>query len=175
MRQLPTKGKVMKRSTRATLAVFVILAASAALAQSDAQKSFDQLKSLAGIWEGKNSMNQAIQVSFKVIANGSAVMSEISGHGEDMITMFHLDGPNKLVLTHYCPSGNQPRMQATTSADGKTITFNFVDATNLASLDVGHMHRVAITVLDANHHTEEWSYADHGKDMKELFDLRRKM
>lgn len=165
----------MKNSTRVTLALFAILAASAAWAQSDAQKSFDQLKALAGTWEGKNSRNEPLQVSFRVTANGTAVMSEISGHGEDMITMFHLDGPNKLVLTHYCPSGNQPRMQASASPDGKIITFNFVDATGLASLDAGHMHRVAITVLDANHHTEEWSYADHGKEMKELFDLKRKM
>jgi hypothetical protein len=166
----------MKRSSRVALAFFVILAATAALAQSDAQKSFDQLKSLAGTWEGKNSQGEPLQVSFKVTSGGSTVMSEIAGHGKDnMITMFHLDGSSKLVLTHYCGAGNQPRMQASSSADGKTITFNFLDATNLASPDAGHMHRVAITVLDANHHTEEWSFADHGKEMKELFDLHRKM
>jgi len=165
----------MKTSNRIVLAFFVILAATALLAQSDAQKSFDQLKSLAGTWEGKNSMGEPVQVSFKVTSNGSAVMSEIAGHGEDMITMFHLDGPNKLRLTHYCATGNQPRMQASASPDGKTITFNFLDATNLASPDAGHMQRLAITVLDANHHAEEWTFADHGKEMKELFDLRRKM
>ena len=165
----------MKKSNRISFAVFVMLAATAVLAQSSAQKSFDQLKSLAGNWEGKNSRNEPLQVSFKVTANGTAVMSEIAGHGEDMVTMFHLDGPNKLVLTHYCPSGNQPRMQASASPDGKTITFNFTDATSLDSPDAGHMHRVAITVLDANHHIEEWNYVDHGKEMKEVFDLHRKM
>ncbi len=166
----------MKKSNHLAVAFFVIAAATAALAQSDAQKSFDQLKSLAGTWEGKNSLGEQLQVSFKVTSGGSAVMSEIAGHGNDnMITMFHLDGPNKLVLTHYCGAGNQPRMQASASPDGKTITFNFLDATNLASPDAGHMHRVAISVLDANHHTEEWSFADHGKEMKELFDLHRKM
>jgi hypothetical protein len=166
----------MKKSNHLAVAFFVILAASAVVAQSDAQKSFDQLKSLAGTWEGKNSLGEPLQVSFKVTSGGSAVMSEIAGHGNDnMITMFHLDGPNKLVLTHYCGAGNQPRMQASASPDGKAITFNFLDATNLASPDAGHMHRVAITVLDANHHTEEWTFADHGKEMKELFDLHRKM
>jgi hypothetical protein len=166
----------MKKSNHLAVAFFVILAASAVVAQSDAQKSFDQLKSLAGTWEGKNSLGEPLQVSFKVTSGGSAVMSEIAGHGNDnMITMFHLDGPNKLVLTHYCGAGNQPRMQASASPDGKAITFNFLDATNLASPDAGHMHRVALTVLDANHHTEEWTFADHGKEMKELFDLHRKM
>jgi hypothetical protein len=26
---------------------------------------------------------------------------------------------------------------------------------------------------DANHHTEEWTFLDHGKEMKEAFDLQR--
>jgi hypothetical protein len=157
------------------VACFVILAACAVSAQSDAQKSFDQIKSLAGAWEGKNSQSQPLQVSFKVTSNGSAVMSEISGHGDDMISMIHFDGRNKLLLTHYCSAGNQPRMVASASPDGKTITFNFLDATNLASADAGHMQHVAFTILDANHHTEEWSFNDHGKEMKEFFDLHRKM
>ena len=66
-------------------------------------------------------------------------------------------------------------MQAAVSPDGKTITFSFLDATNLAAPDAGHMHRMTLTLLDENHHTEEWSYIDHGKEMKEVFDLRRKM
>jgi hypothetical protein len=165
----------MTKSNRLALALLLILAATAALGQSDAQKSFDQLKSLAGTWEGKNSMGEPLQVSFRVTSNGSAVMSEIIGHSEDMISMIHLDGPNRLMLTHYCASGNQPRMQARTSPDGKAITFDFVDATNLATPDAGHMRSVVIAVLDPNHHTEEWTFTDHGKEMKELFDLRRKM
>ena len=162
------------KSLRLALPLFLLIAASAALAQSGAQKSFDQLKSLAGSWEGKNSQGHALQVTFQDTAGGSALMSEIHGHGsEDMISMFHLDGPNRLILTHYCTSGNQPRMQATASPDGKTITFDFFDATNLATPDAGHMQRVVFTVIDANHHTEDWTFADHGKEMKEFFDLRR--
>jgi len=164
----------MKKVTRIVFALFVVAASTAALAQSSAQKSFEQLKSLAGAWEGKNSKGEALQVSFKVTSNGSAVMSEIASHGDNMITMFNLDGPNKLVLTHYCSAGNQPRMQASTSADGKTVTFDFMDATNLASPDAGHMRGVAIAMLDGNHHTEVWTFDDHGKQMQEVFDLRRK-
>jgi len=165
----------MTRSIRVAFVLFVVWTAAAALAQEGAKKSFEQLKSLAGSWEGKNSMGEALQVSFKVTSGGSALLSEIQGHGEDMITMFHLDGPNKLELTHYCGAGNQPRMLATISPDGKTITFDYQDATNLASPDAGHMQRVVIAILDTNHHTEEWTFADHGKQTKELEDLRRKM
>jgi hypothetical protein len=162
------------KSLRIALALFLLATATAALAQSAAQKSFDQLKTLTGSWEGKTADGKPVKVFFRDTAGGSALMSEILGHGpENMVSMFHLDGPNRLLLTHYCGAGNQPRMTATASPDGKAITFDFLDATNLASPDAGHMQRVIFTVIDANHHTEDWTFADHGKEMKEFFDLRR--
>ncbi len=161
------------KSIRIALSVFVL--AAAALAQTSAQKSFDQLKTLAGSWQGKNSEGKPLQVSFRDTAGGSALMAEIHGGGhENMISMFHLDGPNRLMLTHYCGAGNQPRMTATTSPDGKTITFDFLDATNLSTPDSGRMQRVVLTILDASHHTEDWTFAAApGKEMKEFFDLKR--
>jgi len=65
-------------------------------------------------------------------------------------------------------------MQASSSPDGKTITFDFVDATNLDSPDAGHMQRVVFTIRDANHHSEDWHFLDHGKEIVEKFDLERK-
>jgi hypothetical protein len=171
MPMLPANFKQL----RAVLAVLVVFTCAAAGAQSGAQKSYAQIKSLDGAWEGKTSEGKPVKVSFRSTAGGSSVMSEIMGMGhEDMVTMFYLDGPDKLMLTHYCGAGNQPRMRASVSPDGKTLTFDFVDATNLASLEDGHMNRVAFSMLDANHHTEEWTFVDHGKDMKEVFDLWRK-
>jgi hypothetical protein len=156
------------------ICLLLTLCTTAVFAQTDAQKSFDQLKSLDGSWEGKNSQGEPVQVSYRMTAGGSALMSEINGHGEDMISMIHFDGPNRLLLTHYCAAGNQPRMQASGSPDGKTITFNFLDATNLDNPQSGHMDHVVIAMLDANHHTEEWNFTDHGKQMKEVFELTRK-
>lgn len=154
------------------LAAFA-LAAVAASAQTDAQKAFNAIKNMPGTWEGKTPDGRDVRVDFKVTAGGSAVMSEILGH-EDMVSMFHLDGANRLLLTHYCAAGNQPRMEASVSPDGKTITFTFVDATNLATPDAGHMQRMILTMIDENHHTEEWVFADHGTEHRETFDLRRK-
>jgi hypothetical protein len=159
---------------RIALSFLVLFAASVVIAQTSAQKSFDQLKSLEGSWEGKKADGTLVQVSFRDVAGGSALMSEIHGHGsENMVSMIHLDGPDRLILTHYCGSGNQPRMAASTSPDGKTITFDFFDATNLATPDAGHMQRVVFTIADANHHREAWTFSDHGKEMKEFFDLHR--
>src|ERR1700722_2419737 len=162
------------KSIRIALSILAFTA-TAAFAQSAAQKSFDQLKSLSGSWEGKTSQGKPLNVSFRDTAGGSALMSEIHGMDrENMITMFHLDGPDRLLMTHYCGAGNQPRMTASASPDGRTITFDFLDATNLESPEAGHMQRVVIAILDANHHTETWTFADHGQQMKEVFDLQRK-
>jgi hypothetical protein len=174
------KGNAMTiQSLRIFLSLILLatLATIPAVAQgpaTDAQRAFATLKSMPGTWEGKTPDGHPVQVNFKVTAGGSAVMSEILGH-EDMISMFHLDGPNRLLMTHYCAAGNQPRMQASLSPDGKTITFKFVDATNLDSPETGHMHAMVLTLVDENHHTEEWTFLNHGKEMKEVFDLRRKM
>jgi len=163
-----------RKSVR-TLILAVLACSAAAFAQTDAQKAFDAIKKLPGTWEGKGPDGKPLQVTFKVTSAGSAVMSEILVPNEDMISMIHLDGPNRLLLTHYCGAGNQPRMQASFSPDGKVITFSFVDATNMASPDAAHMHRVVFTLLDDGHHTEEWSFLSNGKEMKEMFDLHRKM
>ena len=160
------------KPVRIAITLLFVLVTSAAFAASAAQTSFEHLKSLNGAWEGKDPNGQPVQVDYRVTSNGSALMSEIKGD-ENMISMFHLDG-ERLLMTHYCGAGNQPRMVASTAPDGKTITFDFLDATNLASPDAGHMHRLVISMLDTSHHTEEWVYSDHGKEMKEVFDLRRK-
>jgi hypothetical protein len=177
LNEIPSTGETdmkLNRTWSPTLLLFISLNL---MAQSAGQKSFDAVKSLAGNWHGKTSMGGPVQVSYKDTAGGSAVMAEIKsemhGKSEDMISMFHMDG-DRLLLTHYCAAGNQPRMQATVSSDGKTISFDFLDATNLASPDDGHMQRVVFTFTDANHHSEEWHFMNHGKEMVERFDLQRK-
>jgi hypothetical protein len=153
------------------LIVFLVFSLCTLAAASDARQSFDQLKTLEGNWAGKGSEGQVVKVSFRMTAGGSALMSEIQGRGpENMITMFHLDG-DRLLLTHYCGAGNQPRMKVIAS-DAKSVTFEFVDGTNIGPGD-GHMQRVTFAQLDANHHTEEWVFLDHGKEQKEVFTLER--
>jgi hypothetical protein len=154
-------------------ALAVTLLASLTFAQSGARQTLDQIKTLDGSWSGQNSHGEPLKVVFRETAGGSAVLSEIDGeHGHDMVSMIHIDN-DRLLMTHYCSTGNQPRMQASLSLDGKSITFDFVDATNLKTPDAGHMQKVVFTVLDANHHNEEWTYADHGKKLVEVFTLTR--
>ena len=165
----------MTKNTRTFTLVLITLlafATTSAFGQTEAQKAFATIKALPGNWVGDTVMGP-VQVNFKVTAGGSAVMSEILGK-EDMVSMFNLDGPGRLLMTHYCAAGNEPRMEASLSPDGKIITFIYVDATNLATPDAGHMQKMVLTVIDDNHHTEEWTFTDHGKEHKAVFDLHRK-
>jgi hypothetical protein len=158
---------------RIAVSFLLFTAATTAFAAPNAQQSFDKLKTLAGQWEGKSSKG-IVQVSYRVMANDSSIVSEINAPGDNMISVFHMD-KDRLLLTHYCGAGNQPRMQATTSPDGKSITFDFVDGTNIMPSQMGHMRRLIVTMSDANHHLEEWIFATNdGKEMRELFELQRK-
>jgi hypothetical protein len=161
----------MKLHQIALATLIVLFSACIVMAETDAHKTFDQLKGLEGKWVGKNSQGQTLEVTFRSTAGGSALMSEIHGHGpENMVTMFHMDG-DRLLMTHYCGAGNQPRMKVITS-DAKSVSFEFFDGTNIGVGD-GHMQHLTLTQPDADHHTEEWVFLDHGKEMKELFTLER--
>jgi hypothetical protein len=167
MKLVPT---LLRKTAIVAAAAFVILSASLVLAQ-DAHKSFDLLKGMEGNWSGKSIQGHPTQVTFRLIAGGSALMSEIHGHGpENMVTMFHMDG-DRLLMTHYCGAGNQPRMKLVAS-DAKSVSFEFFDGTNIGPGD-GHMQHVTFSVPDADHHVEEWTYLDHGKEMKEAFTYER--
>ena len=162
------------KSHRFMLSVVLISLSTVAFAQSDAQKSFDKLKTLAGSWEATLD-GKPMHVSLRVTSMGNALMHEMKGDGspDNPITMFHMAG-DRLFLTHYCDAGNQPRMVATISPNGKTITFDFVDATNLLSSQEGHMQQVVFNIIDADHHTEKWEFAmADGKQMGGLLDLKR--
>ena len=164
----------MTKRNAARILIAVLTLAASALAQTDAQKAYAKIKTMPGTWEGQGPDGHAFQVTYTMTAAGSAVMSEIKVPNHEMVSMFHLDGSSRLLMTHYCAAMNQPRMQASLSPDGKIITFNFVDATNLPSADAGHMEKMVLTLIDDNHHTEEWVFVDHGKQEKKMFDLHRK-
>jgi phage tail protein X len=173
---------------RLVLPVALLLITTATFADSDAQKSFDQMKTLAGNWEGPvtvvppqpdMSSDKPIHVLLRTTSRGNALVHEMqeAGTSEDPtrydhpVTMFYLDG-DRLLLTHYCDAGNRPRMTAKSSADGKTIEFDFLDVAG--STQYGHMQHAVFTVIDANHHIEDWTYMMPGdKPVHAHLDLQR--
>ena len=163
-----------------TLSAVLLALSVGALAQSEAQKSFDQLKALAGTWEGQVTTvpkeaaveGQSIHITLRVTSMGNALMHEasISGRPDDPITMLYLDG-ERLLLTHYCDAGNRPRMLGKISPDGKSVDFEFLDVAG--STQYGHMHHAVFTTIDANHHTEDWTFMQGDRPVHAHFDLQR--
>jgi hypothetical protein len=163
----------MMRILRGLAAALVVLAAVSSWADSDAQKTLDRFKAMAGTWMGKGAHGETSQVTYQVIAGGTSVMADIKMGDEAMTSLFYVDG-GRLMMTHFCPSNNQPRMQASFSSDGKTVTFDFLDATNLASLQAGHMHKVVYVFTDREHYREDWTWKHEGKDSHFQFDMQRR-
>lgn len=90
-----------------------------------------------------------------------------------MMTIYHAD-KGSLMLTHYCKLGNQPRMRADMpEGAAKTLSFNFVDVTNLANPTDAHMHKVSFTFQDQDHFTQEWMLSKDGKELPHRFEFAR--
>ena len=171
------------------LVAITVVAAAQTAAPTDAQKSFAQLKALAGTWNAAVTTDPPMpqmgngatgQVTIRVTSRGNAIVHEMheSGKPDDPakydhpVTMFYVDDGDRLSLVHYCDAGNRPHMVAKVSPDGKSIDFDFVDLTG--STKYGHMNHATFTFIDANHHLEDWTYLMPGdKPLHAHLDLKR--
>jgi hypothetical protein len=177
------------KSLRILLPLALLALSSAALAQSDAQKSFDSLKTLAGEWEGTVTVNPPmpemsdgnnnIHISLRVTSRGHVLVHEMQEAGTPLdstkydhpVTMLYLNG-DQLNLVHYCDAGNRPHMVGRKSADGKTVEFEFADLSG--ANNYGHMNHSVFTFVDADHHVEDWIYMMPGdKPVHAHFELHR--
>lgn len=161
------------KALRAIAIGMLMFAAVSSWAESDAQKALDRFKSMAGAWAGKGAHGESAEVTYSVIAGGTSVMADTKMGDEAMTSLFYVDG-GRLMMTHFCPSNNQPRMQAVISPDGKTVTFDFLDATNLPSPQAGHMHKAVYSFENADHYSEDWTWKHEGKDSHFQFEMQRK-
>src|SRR6476620_2143509 len=169
------------KSLRFVLSVVLMSFATVAFAQSDAHKmaepkasapkseaqtSFDAMKTLAGDWEGP------VQTDMPVEAKVDIKPLHVAKY-DHPVTMFYVDvEADRLTLVHYCDAGNRPRMTGKISPDGKTLEFDFADLSG--SNKYGHMYHSVFTIIDANHHTEDWTYMLPGdKPVHAHFDLQR--
>ena len=129
-----------------------------AAAPSDAQKLFDQMKTMAGTWQG-TIMGISINLTIRVTSSGTAILHEATTGGgrppDHEITMFYVEG-DRLLATHYCDGGNRARLEGKMSADGTASEFNFLDVTG--STRGGLVKRMVFTTIDANKHLVEFTF-----------------
>lgn len=155
--------------------LFQLMVAAPAVAQD--ASLFESFKQLAGTWDADLDEDGKFDsvVDYRLIAAGSVVTETLfAGTSHEMITVYCMDGA-RLLCTHYCASGNQPRMQGTRLADG-TIAFKMIDATNLPDRNASHMNSVTYTFVDANHMSVDWGASENGKDTPHaVFRLTRRV
>ena len=145
-----------------------------ALADNPQPPDFGPLASLIGEWQGKDPEGKPMTVSYQWTGGGTSLVETMAKSNKPaMTTMYHAD-KGKLMLTHYCKLGNQPRMRADIpESDAKTLAFTFVDVTNLAQPTDAHMHNMSFTFLDRDHFTQEWVLSKDGKEIPHRFEFAR--
>ena len=130
-----------------------------------AQRAFDRLATLVGDWVSADEpAAKQLHLSYRLISSGSALVETYTTPtGKETLTIYHLDG-TRLLATHYCAQGNQPRLRLTSKPDASSLVFDFVDATNLASPRASHLNHVEIALTDTDHLTKSETYRENGKD-----------
>lgn len=144
-----------------------------------AQEAFAMLKGLAGEWQGKamdKEKGPEVSVTYRVTANGSVVFETLfPGTEHEMLTMYHMDN-GKLVLTHYCAMGNQPRMELALGSSAKCLIFTFAGGSNLDPAKDVHMHQGRVCLVAPDRLENEWDIFRGSEkiDAKKFFLERKK-
>lgn len=146
--------------------------------ESEPQPSFEALKALSGTWAGpvttdppNPGLEGTIQVTMVVASRGNVIVHEIAPGGIPEPTVIYVENAHP-TLIHYCEAGNRPRLVARNSPDQKTVEFTFADISG--STKPAYLHDFAFNIIDADHHTEDWTFVLPG-DMRlhAHFDLKR--
>ncbi|HKE00097.1 MAG TPA: VOC family protein [Planctomycetota bacterium] len=132
-----------------------------------AREWFERLLALEGEWTAKSTQGWSTTYRLERIARDSALQEFESAPDADapnrMLTVVTMDN-DRLLLTHYCHAGNQPRLVAdVANATDREITFRFLDGGNLASRDVGHMDEMKLVLDDAARFRCTWQWYQDGR------------
>ncbi len=128
----------------------------------DDKAAFARMKSLTGNWSGKM-MGQRLTMNYRVIAGGSAVLQTcLANTPMEMITVYYLkDG--KLVQTHYCTLGNQPRMKLNTKkSSADRLVFDYAGGDNMKSTK-SNMHAETLHFVGKNKMESTCTSEEKGK------------
>ena len=134
--------------TLLTLAL-IATATLAAEASVTPDAAFASIKKLQGDWRGPAMMKgmPPAHSVFRVTAGGSAVEETIfPGTKMEMFSVYHMD-KGRLLMTHYCMLGNQPRMKLNAAKSTATgLVFDFDGGTNFNPRRDTHMHSLRMTL-----------------------------
>jgi hypothetical protein len=167
----------MKTKFAMLVAAMIFLSLGTLHAQTQAKSAggFDRLKTLVGDWQATGENGRPVTSTFRLISNDTALEETFQSEKDNqMVTLYAPDG-SRVALTHYCSKGNQPRMETpSVTATSDEFVFAFTGATNLASPEDAHLHRLVLQLDDADHFTETWTIREKGHDTKMTFNFTRK-
>lgn len=162
----------MKRLQIAAFATAALLLGSPALAGDGftPDEAFQTMLKLEGKWVGEaqvvpvgqsreDAEVSSTSVSFKNIGNSSVMQTFAAGTPAEMVSMYHQNGKEELIHTHYCAIGNQPSMKFIDSGEAGAIDFRFTEGTNMDVNSSPHAHHSFIRIIDENTYetrTENW-------------------
>ncbi len=148
-------------------------------AQADSDTIMKQLKSLEGDWmllDEQGEPTGQVGSEFRLTANGSTLREYMfPGQEHEMLNVYHADG-DRVLMTHYCGAGSQPRLEVVRADDGEGLLLKFDSITNLPSPNAHFMHHAEMAWEGDDRLVTTWYGSQDGKvsDETVVFRLARR-
>ena len=144
-------------------------------AQADSDAIMEQLKSLEGEWmliDEQGGNTGQVGSEFRLTANGSALREYVfPGDEHEMLNVYHADG-DRVLMTHYCAAGSQPRLEVVPTEEGDGLLLKFDSITNLPSPDAHFMHHAEYAWEGNDRLTTTWYGSENGEVSDEAMVMR---
>jgi hypothetical protein len=111
--------------------------------------AFEQLKALAGRWEGtmEAPASGPASIEFEVTSNGRAVLEhQFRGTSHEMVTVYSL-AYDRLQASHYCAMGNQPAYALAAGSSPRDVRMEFAGGTGFDPARDNHANGERIEVV----------------------------
>ncbi len=158
----------MKEKIAIVGAAFLALALPGAAPADEAGSLMEKLATLEGDWvllDENGEETGQVAATFRMTAGGSVLVERMfpgDENGSEMLNVYHADG-DRVLMTHYCAAGNQPRLEVRTTDDANRLQLSFESITNLASPDADHMHQAEYVFYGKDRLTTRWQSMQGGK------------
>ena len=122
-----------------------------------AEQAFTELARMTGTWRAADKPGSPLRIHFYSTAGGTVLVESWERGGKPhSLTLYHRDG-ERLIATHYCPQGNQPRL-VLAGRDALGLHFAFRDATDLDEASESHQHDLWLDLADPRHPVRSETY-----------------
>lgn len=123
-----------------------------------AEDAFDQLRQMVGVWRPADKPQSSLRIRFYLTAGDTVLVESWEVRGQPhSLTLYHRDG-KALLATHYCPQGNQPRLELA-GQDTSGLHFAYRDVTDLEPTTESHQHDLWIDLSQPGFPVRSETYA----------------